>query len=85
MRRFLLWTAMEFLLLLSLIWILAILGGCSTKYFTYRAPHKEPAPLDCQDVENIHIPPGCFMEKIPGGIKVACPGRRTMTYKCEAP
>jgi len=46
------------LLLLSLLWIFALLGGCSAKYFIYRVPHKEPVPLDCQDVENIHIPPG---------------------------
>ena len=84
MRRFLLWIAMEFLLLLSLLWISVLLGGCSAKYFTYRVPHKEPVPLDCQDVKNIHIPPGCFMKNIPDGIEVACPGHRNMTYKCEA-
>jgi len=75
MRRFLLWIAMEFLLLLSLLWISVLLGGCSAKYFTYRVPHKEPVPLDCQDVKNIHIPPGCFMKNIPDGVAICLCGR----------
>jgi len=53
---------------------------CEVLYLS--STHKEPVPLDCQDVENIHIPPGCFMKRFPRN-RSRVSGRRTSTYKCE--
>lgn len=82
MRRFLVQTAWELLLLISLFWVICLLSGCRAKYFVYRAPHHEPASLECGDIDQIHVPPGCSMEKLPNGIRVICPTSTTI-YKCD--
>ncbi len=81
MRRFWLWITLESLLFVSVLWTFALCVGCTARYFTYRAP--QPAtPLDCKDLEQIHVPPGCSMEKIPDGIKVTC-DKRVTVHPCE--
>lgn len=76
MRKLLVQAAWELLLLISLFWVFSLFG-CHANVHKRLTP-----PLQCSGPEQLYIPPGCYMQKIPNGIKVTCEKNVTI-YRCE--